>query len=166
MSATMKALAERRSPEREMIPRTLLWAMLALALSALVITSFAVLTDRPRVGQPAPGRVVAERLVILEGRSARAVTVYGFHSLRHSFVSFCIDHNIPKAVAVSILGADSDIIDQYYTHIGEDAQERAIQLISGNGMPLKERHERALKYLDSIKQKSAELIAVERLLRG
>lgn len=76
MSATMKALVERHSPEREMIPRTLLWAMLALALSALVITSFAVLTDRPRVGQPAPGKVVAERLVILEGRSARAVTVY------------------------------------------------------------------------------------------
>ena len=50
MSATMKALAERRSPEREMIPRTLLWAMLALALSALVITSFAVLRRlfRPR----------------------------------------------------------------------------------------------------------------------
>ena len=28
------------------------------------------------MGTPAPGRVVAERLVILEGRSAQAVTVY------------------------------------------------------------------------------------------
>jgi hypothetical protein len=46
------------------------------------------------------------------GRS-KAVTVYGFHSLRHSFVSFCIGHNIPKAICISILGADSDIIDQY-----------------------------------------------------
>ena len=94
------------------------------------------------------------------------MTVYVFHSPRHRSTSFCIGHNIPEPVTVSILGADSDIIDQYYTHVGEDAQERATQPISGDGMPLKERHERALKYLDSIKQKSAELIAVDRLLRG
>ena len=35
----LKALADRPSPEREMIPRALLWAMLALALSALLITA-------------------------------------------------------------------------------------------------------------------------------
>jgi integrase len=106
-----------------------------------------------------------EPSVKVPGRT-KAVTVYGFHSLRHSFVSFCIDHNIPKAVCVSILGADSDIIDQYYTHVGEAAQEQAIQLISGNTTSLKQRHERAIAYLDSITDKSAELIAVERLLRG
>lgn len=72
----MKALADRPSTEREMIPRALLWAMLGLALSALAITAFAVLTDRPPVGQPVPGKVVAERELILEGRSAQAVTVF------------------------------------------------------------------------------------------
>ena len=72
----LKTLADRPSTEREMIPRTLLWSMFALALSALAITSFAVLTDRPPVGQPAPGKVVAERAIILEGRSAQAVTIY------------------------------------------------------------------------------------------
>ena len=72
----LKALADRPSTEREMIPRTLLWAMLALALSALLITAFSVLTDRPRTGTPAPGKIVAERALILEGRSAQAVTVY------------------------------------------------------------------------------------------
>lgn len=72
----LKTLADRPSTEREMIPRGLLWGMLALAVSALAITSFAVLTDRPTEGQPAPGKVVAEREVILEGRSAQAVTVY------------------------------------------------------------------------------------------
>lgn len=72
----MKALAERPSTEREMIPRTLLWGMLALALAALAIASFAVLTDRPHTGTPPAGTVVAKREIILEGRSAQAVTVY------------------------------------------------------------------------------------------
>jgi putative photosynthetic complex assembly protein len=74
--STMKALAARQSPEREMIPRALLWAMLALALSALAITTFSVLTDRPHTGKPLAGKVVAQRELILEGRSAQAVTVY------------------------------------------------------------------------------------------
>lgn len=72
----LKALADRPSPDREMIPRALLWGMLALALSALAITTFAVLTDRPHTGKPLAGTVVAERELILEGRSAQAVTVF------------------------------------------------------------------------------------------
>lgn len=72
----LKALADRPSPEREMIPRALLWAMLALALSALAITTFSVVTHRPHSGTPIAGKVVAERELILEGKSAQAVTVY------------------------------------------------------------------------------------------
>ena len=72
----LKALADRPSPEREMIPRALLWGMLALALSALAITTFSVVTDRPPTGKPLAGTVVAQRELILEGRSAQAVTVY------------------------------------------------------------------------------------------
>lgn len=72
----LKALADRPSPEREMIPRALLWAMLALALSALAITAFSVVTNRPHTGTPIAGTVVAERDLILEGKSAQAVTVY------------------------------------------------------------------------------------------
>lgn len=72
----LKALADRPNTEREMIPRALLWAMLGLALSALVITSFAVLTDRPHTGTPLAGQVVAQRELILEGKSAQAVAVY------------------------------------------------------------------------------------------
>jgi integrase len=101
----------------------------------------------------------------VKGRG-RAVTVYGFHSLRHSFVSFCIDHNIPRPVCVSILGADSAIVDQYYTHVDHEAQERAIRLIDGAGATMKERYERALEYLDTIAEKSRELQDLERIMRG
>ena len=101
----------------------------------------------------------------VKGRG-RAVTVYGFHSLRHSFVSFCIDHNIPKPVCISILGADSAIVDQYYTHVDHEAQERAIRLIDGAGATMKERYERALEYLDGIAEKNGELQELERILRG
>lgn len=72
----MKTLAERPSHEREMIPRALLRAMLGLALSALAIVSYATVTDRPHVGAPQPGTVVAQKEFILEGRSAQAVAVY------------------------------------------------------------------------------------------
>ena len=58
------------------------------------------------------------------------MTVYGFHSLRHSFASFCAEAGVPKAVLLSILGTDSDIADKYYTHVGEDAQQLAINAIN------------------------------------
>ncbi|MBD3763482.1 MAG: photosynthetic complex assembly protein [Rhodobacterales bacterium] len=65
----------RRDPDREMIPRALLRGMLALALSALAVTAYAVATDRPHVGAPASAQPVAERWLILEGRDAQAVIV-------------------------------------------------------------------------------------------
>jgi putative photosynthetic complex assembly protein len=61
--------------EREMIPRTLLWGMLALALSTLALVTLSVLTDRPHVGVPQAAAVVSKTSVILEGLSAQAVVV-------------------------------------------------------------------------------------------
>ncbi len=71
-----------------------------------------------------------EPSVAMAGR-ARKVTIYGFHSLRHTFASHCAEAGVPKAVVLSILGTDSDIVDKYYTHIGDEAQEKAIAVISG-----------------------------------
>jgi putative photosynthetic complex assembly protein len=61
--------------EREMIPRTLLLGMLALALSSLAIATFSSVTDRPHAGVPAAGTVIEARELILEGVSAQAVVV-------------------------------------------------------------------------------------------
>ncbi|MCX7288130.1 MAG: photosynthetic complex assembly protein PuhC [Rhodobacterales bacterium] len=63
------------SRDRELVPRILLRAMFGLAMSALAITSFAVLTGREPVAQPAPSEAVRDRWIVLEGHDAKAVTV-------------------------------------------------------------------------------------------
>jgi putative photosynthetic complex assembly protein len=64
-----------KGSEKDMIPRVLLWAMVALAMSSMAITAFAVLTDRPPVAQPQVAEVLRERWIVLEGHGAKAVTV-------------------------------------------------------------------------------------------
>jgi len=81
----------------------------------------------------------------------KSVTVYGFHSLRHSFASHCAEAGVPKAVVLSILGTNSEIVDKYYTHIGEDAQQKAILAISGNHNNSLSDHERIAKVLALIR---------------
>jgi len=77
--AQLKTLADRKfsktNPEREMIPRALLWGMLALAMSTLMLVTISVVTDRPHVGVPPAASVVREANFILEGLSAQAVIV-------------------------------------------------------------------------------------------
>ena len=75
------------------------------------------------------------------------MTVYGFHSLRHSFASFCAEAGVPKAVVVSILGAESDIVDKFYTHVGDAAQEQAIMAISFSGTGKKDNERIAEAFL-------------------
>jgi putative photosynthetic complex assembly protein len=68
-------MAHHTTSEREMIPRGLLIGMAALVAVALTLTTFASLTDRPLEGVPAASTMVRERFLILEGKSAQAVTV-------------------------------------------------------------------------------------------
>ena len=77
------------------------------------------------------------------------MTVYGFHSLRHSFASFCAEAGVPKATLLSILGTDSDIADKYYTHVSEESQKKAIAAISSRSTPSssQEKIDRVLKLL-------------------
>ena len=97
----------------------------------------------------------------------KKVTVYGFHSLRHSFASHCAEAGVPKAVVVSILGANSEIVDKHYTHIGEEAQEKAIHSLFGtaNTVSDRERIEKALALIDSWNDKSERIVEIENILR-
>ena len=109
-------------------------------------------------------RRLGETSVAVEGRK-RKTTVLGFHSLRHSFASFCAEAGIPKAVVVSILGANSDIIDSFYTHVGEEAQRAAIDAISGgSSITPGQRIRRVLAYISSLPAASPEISHIAALL--
>ena len=88
-----------------------------------------------------------EPSVHVPGRK-RKMTVYGFHSLRHSFASFCAEEGVPEATLLSILGTDSDIAAKYYTHVSEESQKRAIAAISSRNAPSsQDKIDRVLKLL-------------------
>ncbi len=108
-----------------------------------------------------------EPSVKVPGR-AKKVTVYGFHSLRHSFASHCAEAGVPKAVVLSILGTNSEIVDKHYTHIGEEAQEKAIMAIAGNYSVASDRDriEKALKIIDGTDDKSEVIQEIEKALRS
>lgn len=108
-----------------------------------------------------------EPSVKVEGRKKK-VTVYGFHSLRHSFASHCAEAGVPKAVVLSILGTDSEVVDKYYTHIGEEAQEKAIKAIAGDYDSVSDRDkiDKALAYIDDLEEKSVAIIDIEKILRS
>jgi putative photosynthetic complex assembly protein len=73
MNTTRQPALHNQKPE--MIPTVLLRGMFALAVTSLVITAAAVVSDRPTVGQPKPSEVVASRAIILEGQDAQSVVV-------------------------------------------------------------------------------------------
>jgi len=107
-----------------------------------------------------------EPSVKVTGRKKK-VTVYGFHSLRHSFASHCAEAGVPKAVVLSILGTNSEIVDKYYTHIGEEAQEKAIMALYGGngGMSDRERIDKALAFIEACPDKIPAIQELERILR-
>lgn len=72
MQTRQPALHNQKS---EMIPTALLRGMFALAAVSLALTTAAVVTGRPTVGQPKASEVVATKQIILEGLDAQAVTV-------------------------------------------------------------------------------------------
>lgn len=96
----------------------------------------------------------------------KSVSVYGFHSLRHSFASHCAELGIPLAVVQSILGDDLKILSKYYTHIGREAQRDAIEKLAGTvGMlSADDRIDRALEFIEGRAEKTTELLKIKEIL--
>ena len=101
-----------------------------------------------------------EPSVNVPGRDKK-VTVYGFHSLRHSFASYCAEAGVPQATVVSILGADSEIVTKYYTHVGDEAQKQAIAAVSGVSLstPAQNKIDEALALINCSTASSDEVLA-------
>jgi integrase len=71
-------------------------------------------------------------------RKNKKMNVYGFHSFRHSFVSFCAKAGVPMPVVQSIVGHGSPAITRHYVHIGEGAARQAINALpQGENTPEK-----------------------------
>ena len=63
-----------------------------------------------------------------QGRTLRrTVSEISFHSLRHTATSLLKNAGVPEAVAMDIIGHDSEAISRHYTHIETKAKRSALQ---------------------------------------
>jgi len=99
--------------------------------------------------------------VKVDGRKKR-ITVYGFHSHRHYFVSACAEHGVPAATVASIIGDNSDIIQKYYVHVGSAAQMEAIKAVSASidniARTPQNRIDDAVRLIDSSNEQPGEVL--------
>lgn len=75
MTATSSAPRYKAPPDRELVPRAMARAMLALVLSVLALVSLYVYTGRPVIATPPEAEVILERTVFLKGEMSGAATV-------------------------------------------------------------------------------------------
>ena len=66
-------------------------------------------------------KVGFKRAVALAGISGKVTP----HSLRHTAVSLLKDAGIPDAVVMALVGHDTVAMSRHYTHVGQEALERA-----------------------------------------
>ena len=68
---------------------------------------------------------------------------------------------MPQATVISILGADSEIVTKYYTHVGDAAQRQAVAAVSGITSPdtAQSKIAEALELIKSSTTSSDEILA-------
>ena len=89
-------------------------------------------------------------------RRIKKTNVYGFHSFRHSFVSFCAKAGVPMPVVQSIVGHGSPAVTRHYVHIGEGAARQAINALPQGNTSGKTDHQK-LKIISDILSSKAVL---------
>lgn len=78
----------------------------------------------------------------------RAVVEFGFHSLRHTFVSIHARNGTPQSRIQRIVGHSNPSMTEHYTHISEaDAKASALALPSGDEMAISAKTEINIKEL-------------------
>jgi integrase len=90
----------------------------------------------------------------------RNANIYGFHSFRHSFVSFCAKAGVPMPVVQAIVGHGNPAITRHYIHIGEESVKQAINALpqvnllpeSENKKTAEEKNREIITLLNSKKQ--------------
>lgn len=65
-----------KAHDKELIPRVMVRAMLALVLACLSLVTLARLTDTPLIATPPEGKVVASRIVSLSVDTSGAATIH------------------------------------------------------------------------------------------
>lgn len=98
----------------------------------------------------------------------RAVVLYGFHSLRHSYVSLHAAAGTPQAVMMKLAGHGSPIMNQHYTHLSaETARTTAAALPTILGEPEKPKREPLPKWaLEAVKRARTLKTLRAELLKG
>lgn len=65
-------------------------------------------------------------IVIADGRAGRRQrNQKSFHCFRHTAVTMLKEANVPQAVVMELIGHESTVVSQKYTHVGEDALRAA-----------------------------------------
>ncbi|MFA6715456.1 MAG: tyrosine-type recombinase/integrase [Victivallaceae bacterium] len=66
-----------------------------------------------------------------KGKLPERLKGYGFHSLRHSFVSFCANAGVPLAVVQEIVGHNNVAVTHIYSHLSLDTLRTAVAAVPG-----------------------------------
>ncbi|MFM1551463.1 MAG: tyrosine-type recombinase/integrase [Lentisphaeria bacterium] len=59
--------------------------------------------------------------------------LFGFHSLRHSFVSFCANAGVPLSTVQKLIGHGSPAMTRHYHHLSDEAAQSAMAALPMNG---------------------------------
>jgi len=62
-------------------------------------------------------------------RGVNKAVVYGFHSLRHSFISICAEGGIPAHTVMELVGHNSQTVHQIYQHTTIEQKRKAIDTL-------------------------------------
>ncbi|MCQ2353265.1 MAG: tyrosine-type recombinase/integrase [Victivallaceae bacterium] len=65
-----------------------------------------------------------------QAHQAHRSNIYGMHSFRHTFVSFCANRGVPLEVVAAIVGHTSTEMTRHYAHISTEAKRDAIGKLS------------------------------------